>query len=167
MKNKLILLAITTLIVIVIDQLTKNYILAAFEYGESIDVVNNFFNITYVRNYGAAFGMLSKIEPKFRDLFFLLMPPFAMTVIFMMLKTSPANESIRKLALSAVFAGALGNYIDRLRFGYVVDFLDFHWYQHYSWPAFNVADMSIVCGVTVLILLEIFSPLPDKKTKNG
>lgn len=158
MKNKIISLGIITVVVVIIDQLTKNYILAEFRYGESVDVIKNFFNITYVRNYGAAFGMLSKSNPQLRDTFFLLMPPFAMTVILFMLKMAPASETLRKLSLCAVFAGALGNYIDRLRFGYVVDFLDFHYYQHYAWPAFNVADMSIVCGVTVLIILEIFAP---------
>lgn len=158
MKNKLVLLAIVSLVVVLLDQVTKGYILSAFEYGESTGVIPDFFNITYVRNYGAAFGMLSKIEPQIRDWFFLLMPPTAMTVILLMLKWTPSSESIRKISLCAVFAGALGNYIDRLRFGYVVDFLDFHYYQKYAWPAFNVADMSIVCGVTVLIILEIIAP---------
>lgn len=158
MKNKIILLAIISLVVVTLDQITKNYILAAFQYGESVKVIQDFFNITYVRNYGAAFGMLSKIEPQIRDWFFLLMPPFAMTVILFMLKTAPSTDALRKIALSGVFAGALGNYIDRVRFGYVVDFLDFHYYEQYAWPAFNVADMSIVCGVTILIILELLTP---------
>lgn len=167
MKTKLILLVIISLVVVVLDQVTKNIILSKFEYGESVRVIADFFNITYVRNYGAAFGMLSKIQPAIRDWFFLLMPPFAMTVILIMLKVAPNKESIRKVALCAVFAGALGNYIDRLRFGYVVDFLDFHWYEKYAWPAFNVADMAIVCGVSVLILLELLMPVPDKKKENA
>ncbi len=168
MKDKIKLLAITCGIVILIDQLTKNYILSAYEYGESSNVISDFFNITYVRNYGAAFGIFSKINPTIRDWFFLLMPPFAMAVILMMLKYTPDSDKIRKISLCAVFAGAMGNYIDRLRFGYVVDFLDFHYYQKYAWPAFNVADMSIVCGVTVLILLEIFTgaPTADSEKKS-
>ena len=165
MKNKLISLSIITLVVVLLDQITKNYILGAFEYGESLGVIQNFFNITYVRNYGAAFGMLSKIEPGIRDMFFQLMPPFAMTVILIMLKMAPPKEILRKIALCAVFAGALGNYIDRLRFGYVVDFLDFHFYEQFAWPAFNVADMSIVCGVSVLIILELLAPSPEPKKK--
>lgn len=159
MKTKLILLAVMSLVIIFVDQLTKELILKNFEYGESSGVISGFFNITYVRNYGAAFGMLSKVESSLRDSFFLLMPPCAMGVILFMLKMAGDHEKIRKVALCAVFAGALGNYIDRLRFGYVVDFLDFH-YKSWSWPAFNVADMSIVCGVTTLILLELFSPAP-------
>ena len=163
MKTKLIYLAIVSLVVVALDQVTKNYILDAFQYGESMDVINNFFNITYVRNYGAAFGMLSKVDPSLRDTFFLMMPPFAMTVILIMLKMAHGHETLRKISLCAVFAGALGNYIDRVRFGYVVDFLDFHYYEVYAWPAFNVADMSIVCGVSVLILLELISPTESSK----
>lgn len=163
MKNKLITLLGVSIIIVLIDQLTKNYILDAFRYGESIDVIKNYFNITYVRNYGAAFGMLSNVEATTRDTFFLMMPPFAMAVILIMLKMAPEKEVTRKIALCAVFAGALGNYIDRIRFGYVVDFLDFHYKQGYAWPAFNVADMSIVCGVSVLILLELLTPSPKTK----
>ncbi len=164
MKNKIIYLAVISIVVIVLDQVTKNYILGAFYYGESVSVIQNFFNITRVHNYGAAFGMLSQVESKFRDTFFLLMPPSAMAIILYMLKTSSLADKTRNLALCFVFAGALGNYIDRLRFGYVVDFLDFHFYGKWSWPAFNVADMSIVCGVSVLILLEIFAPPVSSKT---
>ena len=166
MKSKIILLAIMSLVIVALDQITKNMIVQDFKYGESIEIIANFFNITYVKNFGAAFGMLSKVEPNLRHYFFLLMPPFAMTVILFMLKVAPAKETIRKISLCAVFAGALGNYIDRLRFGYVVDFLDFHWYEKYEWPAFNVADISIVCGVSVLIVLEIIAPIPEKKKEN-
>lgn len=160
MKKKITLLAISTFIIVLLDQLTKNHIVANFQYGESVDVINNFFNITYVRNYGAAFGILTDIKASIRDTFFLIMPPFAMTVIFFMLKMTPLHEKIRKISLCAVFAGALGNYIDRIRYGYVVDFIDFHYYGKWAYPAFNVADISIVCGITVLCLLEFF---PQKK----
>ncbi|MEM7645755.1 MAG: signal peptidase II, partial [Pseudomonadota bacterium] len=165
MKNKLIALSVVSVVVIALDQITKNYILGAFQYGESVDVIKNYFNITYVRNYGAAFGMLGKVQANIRDTFFLLMPPFAMTVILVMLRMAKPSEHIRKIALCAVFAGAMGNYIDRLRFGYVVDFLDFHYHSTWAWPAFNVADMSIVCGVTALILLELFAPTDDEEKK--
>lgn len=161
MKNKIILLAVVSVVIVVLDQLTKYLILESYTHGESHSVIPNLFNITYVRNYGAAFGMLSKVQANIRDTFFLMMPPCAMGVILFMLKMAGDDEKLRKIALCAVFAGALGNYIDRLRFGFVVDFLDFH-YHSYSWPAFNVADMSIVCGVSTLILLEILAPAPVK-----
>ena len=165
MKRKLILLGLISLGVVLLDQLTKQWIVSNFKHGESLEVMEHFFHITYVRNYAAAFGMLSQINPTVRSAFFLLIPPTAMIIIVMMLRGTTAQEKIRNMALCGVFAGALGNYIDRLSFGYVVDFLDFHYYQKYAWPAFNVADMSIVCGVSVLILLEFWEN-SAKKQKN-
>lgn len=154
-KKKLILLSLITLFVIVLDQVTKGYILKEFQHGESVDVIKNYFNITYVRNPGAAFGIFRDLEPSLREWFFLLMPPFAMGIIFFMLQSTPNEEKIKKISLCAIFGGALGNYIDRVRFQYVVDFLDFHYFDKWAWPAFNVADISIVCGVSVLILMEL------------
>ena len=149
------MLAVVTLVILVFDQWSKNLILAQFQHGESVDVIKNYFNITYVRNPGAAFGIFRDIQDNLRELFFLLMPPVAMVIIFLMLRSTPAHETLRKFALCSIFGGALGNYIDRIRFGYVVDFLDFHYANVYSWPAFNVADISIVMGVSFLILLEL------------
>lgn len=148
----LILLAVSG-VIITIDQATKIYIHTRFALGESINVVENFFNITYVRNKGAAFGILSNLPDMFRETFFLAMTPVALFIILLLLKSVPKADKIQILALSGIFGGAIGNYIDRIRFGYVIDFLDAHWYHKYAWPAFNVADSAIVAGVTILILL--------------
>lgn len=148
----LILLAISG-VIITIDQATKIYIHTRFALGESINVVENFFNITYVRNKGAAFGILSDLPDMIRESFFLAMTPVALFIILLLLKSVPKTDKIQILALSGIFGGAIGNYIDRIRFGYVIDFLDAHWYHKHAWPAFNVADSAIVCGVTILILL--------------
>lgn len=148
----LILLAVSG-VIITIDQATKIYIHTRFALGESINVVENFFNITYVRNKGAAFGILSDLPDMIRESFFLAMTPVALFIILLLLKSVPKTDKIQILALSGIFGGAIGNYIDRIRFGYVIDFLDAHWYHKHAWPAFNVADSAIVCGVTILILL--------------
>ena len=146
---------------VAIDQVVKLYVHTHYMLGESVPVISGFFHITYVRNPGAAFGFLSESHPAFRDLFFLAMPPIAMIVILLILRGVKENDPWQILALSFVFGGALGNYIDRVRFRYVIDYLDFHW-KDYSWPAFNVADMSIVGGVAVLMLLMF---LEDRKQK--
>jgi signal peptidase II len=151
MNRKYIILISFSLILIALDQLTKMMILTRFQLGESITVIPGFFNITYVRNFGAAFGFLAESHPSFREVFFLIMPPVAMLVIVMMLKSVRDNDYWQIFALSSVFGGAIGNYIDRLRFRYVVDFLDFHIQEKYTWPAFNIADSAIVCGVIILI----------------
>ncbi len=158
MKKKLLYLFAIALVLVFLDQITKASILKNFEEGQSLEVIQNYFDITYVRNYGAAFGLFGKMQSSIRDTFFLVIPPVAMVVILFMLKTVTHEEKAKILALCSVFSGAVGNYIDRLRFGYVVDFLDFHYYKDWAWPAFNVADMSIVCGISVLIFLELFTP---------
>lgn len=153
MKKKYVLLLAVAGFIIAIDQLIKIYVHTHFQLGESLPVVPGFFNITYVRNPGAAFGFLAESHPSFRELFFLSMPPIALIIILMILRGVPEEDKVQTMALCSVFGGAIGNYIDRLRFRYVIDFLDFHIKEKYTWPAFNVADMAIVCGVLVLLLL--------------
>lgn len=154
MRKYLILMAFSGFI-ICLDQATKLYIHSQFMHGESISVINNFFNITYVRNTGAAFGFLRDANETLRTVFFLSVPPIAALAILFLLRGTPKGDLWQIVSLSSIFAGALGNYIDRLRFGYVIDFLDFHFYEKVSWPAFNVADISIVTGIMLMLLLEV------------
>jgi len=151
MKNKIYTSSLIVSILVALDQLTKVLILSRFKFGESIIIIENFFNLTYVKNYGAAFGFLSESHPVFREIFFLIMPPAAMVVIGVLLKKAPQHDRLQIIALSSILGGAIGNYIDRLRFRYVVDFLDFHLFNQYSWPAFNNADSAIVLGVMALM----------------
>ncbi len=159
--KKFVFLATISGFLICLDQVTKMLIHTQFDLGESVTVIRNFFDITYVRNFGAAFGFLAKSHPGFRDMFFLLMPPAALIIILFILRGVEENDKIQVIALSMVFGGAVGNYIDRLHLGYVVDFLDFHM-REVHWPAFNVADISIVCGVGILLVLMFFQPKTTK-----
>ncbi len=164
--RKYIFLMLLTGAIVALDQATKIYIHTQFRLGESLPVIQDFFHITYVRNTGAAFGILRATEgdlsvfglfslsiefvETLRKGFFLVMPPAAITIIFFILRGVSNTDRIQVFALSSIFGGALGNYIDRLRFGYVVDFLDFHWKDIYTYPAFNIADSAIVCGSAIL-----------------
>ena len=138
--------------VILLDQWTKWIIYSRFRWGESLDVIQNFFAITYVRNKGAAFGMLHKAPEYFRDPFFIIVPMAALAVIILLFVRLDERQKLAATALSLITGGAIGNLIDRLRFGYVVDFLDFHWKEVYHWPAFNVADSCIVVGVGIMLI---------------
>lgn len=149
----LILLTMTGTIV-ALDQATKLYVHTHFALGESVEVISGFFNLTYVRNPGAAFGFLGQSNETFRTIFFLIIPPAALVLItYILHKTVDNDDKIQIFALSSIFGGALGNYIDRLQFGYVIDFLDFHIQSKYVYPAFNIADSAIVIGVGILMLL--------------
>jgi signal peptidase II len=163
MKLKLIYLTSMTGVLVALDQITKIYIQTRFMLGESLEVIRGYFNLTYVQNPGAAFGFLARSPEVFRDSFFLIIPPLAMILILYFLKTVKDDDHIQILALSLVFGGALGNYIDRLRVGYVIDFLDFHIQHKYSWPAFNIADSAIVCGIIILFILSFKESIKNKK----
>ena len=165
MNRRYLILAAIAGFIVTLDQMTKMYIHTQFSLGESHTIIQNFFDLTYVRNTGAAFGVFRDSNAIFRSIFFLSIPPIAMTLILFMLKSVPDKDSIQILALSGIFGGALGNYVDRLRLGYVVDFLSFHWKDFYTFPAFNVADSSIVIGVFSLFILMSLDARDDLKTK--
>ena len=150
--KKAIFFFISIILIIVLDQWTKLLVLANFEYGESISVIQEFFSLTYVRNTGAAFGFLATANPAFRVPFFLAIPIIAMVVLGFLYRDLPRESRWRSLALGLVTGGAVGNLIDRVRLGYVVDFLDFHYKNVYYFPAFNIADSAICVGVAILLL---------------
>ncbi|MAE73647.1 MAG: signal peptidase II [Bdellovibrionaceae bacterium] len=169
MNRKYLLMLTIAGFIVAIDQASKLYVHSYFGLGESVPVIPNFFHFTYVRNMGAAFGMFSSHSETFRELFFLSMPPVAMAIILLILRGVEEADRVQVFALSCIFGGAIGNYIDRLKFRYVIDFLDFHMTtpgflrqlsskKIISWPAFNVADVAIVAGVLILAYLIFNEP---------
>lgn len=144
------LLLIIAPLVIVSDQWTKLIVDKNMMLYQSIEVLENFFHITYIRNKGAAFGILSGADASLRIPFFLATSFIAIGIILYVLKTHKGESPIFPVALSLILGGAIGNMIDRVRMGEVIDFLDAHWYQHH-WPAFNVADSAITVGMGFLI----------------
>jgi signal peptidase II len=155
------ILALLTPALIVIDQWTKFVIVKGLHMGESIPVLSGLFNITYVRNTGAAFGILANANPIIRVPFFVVVPLLAMVAIAYVFRKIPADSVRLSAALSCVVGGAIGNLIDRLFLGYVVDFLDFHWKYQHHFPAFNAADTVICIGVGVLVLDLVFHDEPE------
>lgn len=163
-KPKLPVFLSTLFIIIGLDQWTKILTLQKFKLGESLPIIQGFFDLTYVQNRGAAFGFLADSPPIFRDNFFLVVPIVALFVITVVILKLPKEQKWPLFAFSLVFSGAIGNLIDRTRLGFVVDFLDFHYKEVYHWPAFNVADSAIVVGVSILFILSFLQENPDKKT---
>lgn len=138
-------------IVLALDLYTKQLILKAFAYGEHV-TVTGFFDLVRYHNEGAAFSFLAGAGG-WQRLFFSSIAVIASVVIIYLIRKHP-TQKLFCFALALVLGGALGNLYDRLTLGYVVDFLFFH-YQQYYWPAFNVADSAISCGV-VLLLIDSF-----------
>ncbi|GAB5605050.1 signal peptidase II [Sideroxyarcus sp. TK5] len=136
-----------SLIVIIIDQLSKAAITSHFVYGEAL-AVTSFFNLVLAHNTGAAFSFLSDAGGMQRWLFSLIAVVASVWIVWLLRKHQ--SEKLFALALALILGGALGNLIDRIAYGYVVDFLDFHW-AGYHFAAFNVADSAITCGAALLI----------------
>jgi signal peptidase II len=139
------------LVIIVADQFTKTLILGYYELGDSTRVTS-FFNVVRVHNYGAAFSFLAGAGGWQR--WFFTGIGVAATVFIIWMLRSHGGQKLFAFALSCILGGAVGNVVDRLLHGYVVDFLDFH-YGNWHFPAFNVADSAITLGAVCLILDEI------------
>jgi signal peptidase II len=133
--------------ILAIDQLTK-YTVAEYLALHKVVAITPFFNLVLARNPGAAFSFLSDASGWQRGLFIFIALAASVWIVYLLRRYS--NQMLFCLALSLVLSGALGNVIDRILFGAVIDFLDFHAYG-YHWPAFNVADSAITCGAALLI----------------
>lgn len=146
-----VLLGALSFVIIVLDQWTKLHVMETMRLHESIPVIPNLFSITYIRNPGAAFGFLSSSSSSFRFVFFGITSVFALGLLGTILVRMPAEEWMGQLSVAGILGGAIGNLLDRLRYGEVIYFLDFY-VNGYHWPAFNIADSAITVGVCFLIL---------------
>ncbi|MBI2558918.1 signal peptidase II [Candidatus Woesearchaeota archaeon] len=142
-KKNAIVFSIALLIVF-LDQLTKILIKKNFQLSESIPIIKNILHLTYVTNTGSAFGLFKGL-----NLFFMLFSVIVTVVIFYYLKKKiKENEILLQLAVGLLLGGTLGNFIDRLAYGHVTDFIDFR-----VWPVFNIADSAVTISVVLLIVL--------------
>jgi signal peptidase II len=135
-------------LVILLDQWSKSAISSHFVFGEGV-VITGFFNLVLAHNMGASFSMLNNAGGWQRWLFSAVAVIASIWIIFLLRRH--AQQKLFSFSLSFILGGALGNLIDRIRFGFVVDFLDFHWNEHH-FAAFNLADSAITCGAALLLL---------------
>lgn len=156
-------LAVVTGSIVLLDQLTKQQIMQTMRLHESISIIPNLFSLTYIRNPGAAFGLLAGSSNAFRMVFFGLTSIFALGLLGTILLRMPEQDWVGRVSVAGILGGAIGNLIDRLRFGEVIDFLDVY-IENYHWPAFNVADSAITVGVIFLIIHFAFEKKPDSST---
>lgn len=166
-------------LVFVADQLTKYWAVASLTtafagkagFGARLDaflwarhpardgriiVLDDFWSFFYAENPGAAWSLLRDAPDWFRTPFFLGVSLAAMVfIVFYFRKTTPDQGWLR-FALALVFGGAIGNFCDRVRLGYVIDFIDWHWYERATWPTFNIADSAITVGVVIMVADMLF-----------
>lgn len=138
-------------IVVVLDQATKLWIQQHMVLYTSRVVIPDFFNIVYVLNRGAAFGFLNRSDINWQTYFFFAATALAVMIIAHLLRMARNDDKLLIVGLGGILGGAIGNLIDRIKTGEVVDFLDFYW-KSYHWPAFNVADIAIFLGSLGLLV---------------
>ena len=150
------------LAVLALDQITKHWIASRFPVYETQPLISGFFNLVHVRNRGMAFGIMNRPGADWGFILLLCATLGAVALLlfwFYRLKTEDKGTAI---PLSLILGGAIGNLLDRMRLGEVIDFLDFH-VGPYHWPAFNVADSAITVGTLWLAVSLLFYPASRKK----
>lgn len=155
---------IITALIIAADQFSKFWIMSSFERYETKAVIPGFFNLTYITNTGAAFGFLAGEAGQWRQVFFIAVATVALVILAFAYRHFMDRGRLAAMAICLLAGGAAGNLIDRLRFGSVVDFLDFY-IGRYHWPAFNVADSSITIGISLFLLSSFLDR--DKEPENN
>ncbi len=147
-------------LIIIIDQITKAVILSFIPLYRSIAVVPGFFSLTHIQNPGGAFGFMSNQSSSLLNIIFLFVASLAICLVFYFYINTPKKYNLLATGFALIFGGAIGNMIDRIRFGKVVDFLDFY-IGDFHWPAFNVADSAITVGIVIFLFHLLFKKMPE------
>jgi len=151
--------------IVIVDQITKAIVDRTMPLHHSIPIIDGLFNLTYVRNTGAAFGILAGSHEVFRRPFLIGVSIVAIGFILVMLRRLREDGTGLAVALAFILGGAIGNLIDRIFYGEVIDFLDVYW-SSYHWPAFNVADSFITIGVTITLFYLVRAKGDDPFASN-
>ena len=146
--------------IVALDQVAKALVDRYMDLHESHSIVEGLARLTYVQNRGAAFGILSDADLPYQSVLFSAISIIALGAIAVYAWKLPITNRLPQAALALIMGGAVGNLLDRMRLGYVIDYVDVYWGRHH-WPAFNVADSAISIGVALLVLDILRNPQPD------
>ena len=149
------------LLIVLLDQVTKFLVIQRLPLYEDVPLISGLLSLQHVRNSGAVFGIFSATDIPGKPYVFAFLSAIALAALTYYARTIPREERLPRFALSLVIGGAIGNLIDRVRFGYVVDFVKMYWENH-VWPNYNVADSAISVGL-VLLVIDSFRPR-DRET---
>ncbi len=154
------------LLVVVADQLSKAIVVRRIGLHDYVPLIDGLLSLSHVRNHGAAFGLLSDWNIPYQSVLLSTLSLVALGAIAVYFVRLPKSAWLPRLSLSLVLGGAIGNVIDRLRLGYVVDFVHVYW-RDYQWPDFNVADSAITVGVALLVIDILSSPETETRPAAG
>jgi signal peptidase II len=164
MKYKFCLL---TLGVLVLDHVTKWLARTRLDPERAIEVIPGYLRISYVSNTGVAFGLFRDLDSPWKPYVLAAMAIVAVVVIFVYSSRMPSSRRLLQSALAVIVGGILGNFVDRILQGYVVDFIEFHIRDHFYWPTFNVADSAITVGIGLLLIDAVKNTEPDEEPQSN
>lgn len=153
------ILIIISFLIVASDQITKAMIVRLITPYTSKTIIPGMFNITHIYNPGGAFGFMAGQSTLVRTILFLIVSAIAIGFIFYFYKSTPKTHPVLASGFALIFGGAIGNMIDRIRLGTVVDFLDFY-IKDLHWPAFNIADSAISVGMAIFLFHLVFKKMP-------
>ena len=165
MKRKYWILSLVCFWVLLLDQWTKHLVQERLFLHQTVEIIPKFFNLIHVRNTGGAFGIFGGERGGIGSILFVIISLIAIGAILFLLVKTREDEKTLFFSLSLVLAGAIGNLIDRLRFGEVIDFLDFYLLS-YHWPAFNIADSAICIGIGLMAIELLIRDHRKAKAQN-
>jgi len=164
MKFKFCLL---TLGVLVLDHVTKWLARTRLDPERAIEVIPGYLRISYVSNTGVAFGLFRDLDSPWKPYVLAAMAIVAVVVIFVYSSRMPSSRRLLQSALAVIMGGILGNFVDRILQGYVVDFIEFHIRDNFYWPTFNVADSAITVGIGLLLIDAVKNTEPDEEPQSN
>jgi len=164
MKYKFCLL---TLGVLVLDHVTKWLARTRLDPERAIEVIPGYLRISYVSNTGVAFGLFRDLDSPWKPYVLAAMAIVAVVVIFVYSSRMPSSRRLLQSALAVIMGGILGNFVDRILQGYVVDFIEFHIRDNFYWPTFNVADSAITVGIGLLLIDAVKNTEPDEEPQSN
>ncbi len=162
--RRIVFFTLTALAIIVLDQVTKHWIVTSIPVNRAVEIIPGFFDLVHARNPGAAFGIFSRSTAGYRSAFFIAISAVALVVILWLVITTREPDAYLLAGYTFFFGGAAGNLIDRILYGEVIDFLDFY-VGAIHWPAFNVADSALCIG-TACFFLHVFLKSPQESPGN-
>jgi signal peptidase II len=147
-----------TALVIFVDHLTKWLVRSRMDYREVVEIVPDYLRLSYIRNSGVAFGLFADIESAWKPYILAAMAVLAVIVIVIYAARMPSSRLLLQVALALTMGGILGNFVDRIMHGSVVDFIELHIGESFHWPTFNVADSAITVGIALLLIDTLKNP---------
>jgi signal peptidase II len=149
---------IVALLILAIDHMTKWIARATLESNQPIELISGYLRLSYVHNSGVAFGLFDKVDSPWKPYVLAAMAVVAVVLILLYSMHMPSDRNLLQFALAVTMGGILGNFLDRVIRGYVVDFIEFHIHEAFYWPTFNVADSAITIGIALLLIDTVKNP---------